>query len=68
MVAIVFDDAGGSLAAVEEIIAIGRPVAVAVLPHCHLLATELERETAAQPADAPTGGTVARRSTGERET
>jgi len=32
MVAIVFDDAGGSLTDVEEIIAIGRPVAVAVLP------------------------------------
>ena len=31
-VAIVFDDAGGSLSDVEEIIAIGRPVAVAVLP------------------------------------
>ena len=31
-VAIVFDDAGGSLADVEGIIAIGRPVAVAVLP------------------------------------
>lgn len=31
-VAIVFDDAGGSLADVEAIIEIGRPVAVAVLP------------------------------------
>ncbi len=31
-VAIVFDDAGGSLSHVEEIISIGRPVAVAVLP------------------------------------
>ena len=31
-VAIVFDDAGGSLPDVEEIIAIGRPVTVAVLP------------------------------------
>ncbi len=31
-VAIVFDDAGGSLADVEKIIAIGRPVTVAVLP------------------------------------
>lgn len=31
-VAIIFDDAGGSLADVEEIIAIGRPVTVAVLP------------------------------------
>ncbi len=30
--AIVFDDAGGSLADVEAIVAIGRPVAVAVLP------------------------------------
>lgn len=30
--AIIFDDAGGSLDEVEEIIAIGRPVAVAVLP------------------------------------
>ena len=32
MVAIVFDDAGGSVGDVEEIIAIGRSVAVAVLP------------------------------------
>jgi len=32
LVAVIFDDAGGSLEAVEEIIAIGRPVAVAVLP------------------------------------
>lgn len=32
-VAIIFDDAGGSLSDVEHIIAIGRPVAVAVLPH-----------------------------------
>lgn len=31
-VAIIFDDAGGSLEDVEEIIAIGRPVTVAVLP------------------------------------
>lgn len=31
-VAIVFDDAGGALSDVEEIIAIGRPVTVAVLP------------------------------------
>lgn len=31
-VAIVFDDAGGALAEVEDIIAIGRPVTVAVLP------------------------------------
>ncbi|MDR7543132.1 MAG: divergent polysaccharide deacetylase family protein [Armatimonadota bacterium] len=31
-IAIVFDDAGGSLEDVEEIIAIGRPVTVAVLP------------------------------------
>ncbi len=31
-VAIIFDDAGGSLDDVEKIIAIGRPVAVAVLP------------------------------------
>ncbi len=30
--AIVFDDAGGALADVEEVIAIGRPVTVAVLP------------------------------------
>lgn len=32
VVALVFDDAGGSLADLEEIIAIGRPVTVAVLP------------------------------------
>ncbi len=32
LLAIVFDDAGGSLAHVEAIIAIGRPVTVAVLP------------------------------------
>jgi hypothetical protein len=44
------------------------PVAVAVLPPCHRLATELERETAGQPADPPTGGTVARESEGKRET
>lgn len=31
--AIIFDDAGGSLAHVEDIIALGRPVAVAILPH-----------------------------------
>jgi len=31
-VAVVFDDAGGRLADIEEIIAIGRPVIVAVLP------------------------------------
>jgi len=31
-VAVIFDDAGGRLADVEEIIAIGRPVTVAVLP------------------------------------
>jgi polysaccharide deacetylase 2 family uncharacterized protein YibQ len=31
-VAIIFDDAGGSLADVEDIIAIGRPVSVAILP------------------------------------
>lgn len=31
--AIIFDDAGGSLAHVEDIIALGRPVTVAVLPH-----------------------------------
>jgi polysaccharide deacetylase 2 family uncharacterized protein YibQ len=31
--AIVFDDAGGSVAQVEAIVAIGRPVTVAVLPH-----------------------------------
>ena len=31
--AIIFDDAGGSLAHIEDIIALDRPVAVAILPH-----------------------------------
>jgi hypothetical protein len=42
------------------------PTAVAVLPPCHQLATELERNIAGQPADTPDGGTVARESEGER--
>jgi hypothetical protein len=41
------------------------PAAVAVLPPCHQLATELERQTAGQPADTSRGGTVARESEGE---
>jgi polysaccharide deacetylase 2 family uncharacterized protein YibQ len=44
--AIIFDDAGGSLAHVEDIIAIGRPVAIAILPHlAH--STEAARRTQA---------------------
>lgn len=45
--AIVFDDAGGNLADVEEIIAIGRPVTVAVLPGLRYSAEVSERAQAA---------------------
>lgn len=48
--AIVFDDAGGSLEDVEAIIAIGRPVAVAVLPYlAH--STEVARRARAAGLD-----------------
>jgi hypothetical protein len=43
------------------------PEAVAVLPPRHRLATELERNAAGQPADPPSGGTVARASEGESD-
>jgi hypothetical protein len=43
------------------------PVAVAVLPPCHQLATETERIAAGQPADVSSGGAVARESEGERD-
>lgn len=45
--AIIFDDAGGSLAHVEDIIAIGRPVAVAILPHLAHSAEAARRTKAA---------------------
>jgi polysaccharide deacetylase 2 family uncharacterized protein YibQ len=45
--AIVFDDAGGSLEQVEAIIAIGRPVTVAVLPHLAYSAEVARRARAA---------------------
>ncbi len=46
-VAIIFDDAGGSLDDVEKIIAIGRPVAVAVLPGLTYSADAARRARAA---------------------
>ncbi len=45
--AIIFDDAGGSLAHVEDIIAIGRPVTVAILPHLAYSAEVARRTRAA---------------------
>lgn len=45
--AIIFDDAGGSLAHVEDIIAIGRPVTVAILPHLAYSAEAARRTRAA---------------------
>ena len=45
--AIIFDDAGGSLAHVEDIIALGRPVAVAILPHLAYSTEAAQRARAA---------------------
>ncbi|MGH2398500.1 MAG: divergent polysaccharide deacetylase family protein [bacterium] len=46
-VAIIFDDAGGSLPDLEQIIAIGRPVTVAVLPGLRFSAAVAERAKSA---------------------
>jgi 5S rRNA maturation endonuclease (ribonuclease M5) len=43
------------------------PVAVVVLPVADTLAAAIEGEAAGQPTDPPTGGTVARESTGESD-